>query len=284
MNILPRRSPAGRVPWKLRSWRVFLLACCLLCAACAPKTPAPDLPEADLQERMAATWRAFRAKGEHARAPAFSATASLNYAGPKNKHRVVAKLWGNADLPVRLDLQAGVGAMVGHWREGPEGFLVFIPGNNAAFRFEDALTGMAAFGLALPLDLQDLGRLLMGDWNALLPQEYDTAQPQGDANAPVRYGCFTPRGAIALTLTAQGLPVSMEIPAGDGQGPWTLELQELGAPGVPPLTPQRVRMTRTATRETAILFLKELELRQEPWPEAALTLEIPPGVVIREQP
>ena len=79
MNILPRRSPAGRVPWKLRPWRVFLLAGCLLCAACAPKTPAPDLPEADLQERMAATWRAFRAKGEHARAPAFSATAAMSF-------------------------------------------------------------------------------------------------------------------------------------------------------------------------------------------------------------
>ena len=174
--------------------------------------------------------------------------------------------------------------MVGHWREGPEGFLVFIPGNNAAFRFRDTLDGMAAFGLALPLDLQDLGRLLMGDWNTLLPQDYDTAQPQGGAAAPVRYGCFTARGPITLTLNADGLPLTMEIPAGAGEEPWTLELQELGAPGFPPLTPQRVRMTRTAARETAILFLKDLELRPAPWPQDALTLEIPPGVIIREQP
>ncbi|GAB7080302.1 hypothetical protein [Megalodesulfovibrio paquesii] len=276
--------------------RLCLLTAALLATACAPSPPPPGVqPEAGpgWQHRAESLWRTFRARiapAPGAQAPAFSATASLNYAGPKDKHRVVAKLWGNAELPIRLDLQAGVGAMVGHWREGPEGFLAFIPGNNpdaAAFHFRNTLDGMAAFGMALPLDLQDLARLLMGDWSALFPEQYDTVQPQGDPDkddAPIRFACFTAKGPIALTLAADGAPVSMELPAGDGLGPWTLELQDLGAPGYPAFTPQRVRMTRPSNKETAILFLKELELRPEPWPPAALHLDIPPGVLIREQP
>lgn len=286
---------------------LLLLLSCLLTACPAPPPPTATLPPPPHSpEEVAAppeepatqtspepvpspeelAWEAFRAKATAIQAPAFSAKVSLNYASPKEKHRVVATIFGNTSLPVRLDLQAGVGAMLGHWRQDAGTFLAFLPRNNAAYQFPDALSGMAAFGLALPLDLHGLGRMLMGDWSALIPERYETASVEEAPDGPIRYGLFTSQGSMRLTLDGspenRGVPISLELPAGDGGSPWVLAFRDMGDEGFPALTPQRVRMTREAEQEKALLFLKSLELRTTPWPAGALELEIPATVQVQE--
>ena len=258
--------------------RLKLLVAVLLClgavlAGCAPvQGPGPETRD----DAPQALWQRFRSGAEaNGTSPAFSLTSSLNYSGPQQQTRIVIHFWGNADYPLRMDLQAGIGAIFSYWREDAQGFTAYVPEEKAAYLHEDGRLGMAAFGFSFPFSLRELALFLTGRVNELLPQDYETALVLPDKG--VEFGFMEAGRRFTLVLDPDGRPREMTSP---DIPPWRLEVRAyMDEPGLE-FVPSRIRITRDP-EETILLTLKSFELRQEPWGGANLALDLPPGTELR---
>lgn len=260
---------------------LFLGLLLAVAVSCAPKkAPAP----LDEGKHPDAVWELFlnRAAGRQ-NVSGFNVDASLHYAGPKTKSRVVLRFWGNLEHPVRLDLSTSLGSTVALWREDAVEFMAYLPDKETAYLHRDGRLGMAAFGINLPFTLRGLALLLNGRFSELLPPRYTTVRKTRDGDF-----LFTlipdnsqdqekdqPR-RFSLLLSPDGVPKGMSTL---GTDPWSLEfsgsLADFGLPGLP----QKIRMQRSSG-ERAVLFIKNLEQRPTPWPQEKLDLPLPPNTKI----
>lgn len=246
----------------------------LLLSGCPKGVKAPVLKTSD----PAPVWQRFieESKAQALADPskAFSLSAGLHYAGPKNSSRVNIRFWGDLDGASRIDLQTGMGQTLGFWHEDERGFTAFVPDKNTAYLHSDAKRGIAAFGVALPFTLRELGLLLNGRWSGLFPETYLSARavPGKGFSFAVRQGDQD----YTLLLDAQGLPLGMTTGGGD---PWKLEFSDYD-PAAPRL-PKKIVMTREPG-EKAVLVIKKLEQLPAAWPERKLKLDLPPDARIED--
>ncbi|MFW5837091.1 MAG: hypothetical protein ACOCVM_03730 [Desulfovibrionaceae bacterium] len=223
-----------------------------------------------LGEDPAALWRSFRDSGQSVRpGRPVKLSASLYYFGKRRKNRTTISLWGRQGEVMRLDVRAGVGSLVSAWLERPDYFLAYFPGEKTAYASRTPLAGQAALGLPFPFTLLDLAAVAGGRLDALLPQAYDRAEETVNG---VRY--FFEDGAVSsLSLDKQG-----RLQAVQGREPWPYEL-ELG--DYPEEDDGFARKLSLRMDEaSALLRVKSLEHRVEPWPEGAVGLDLPEGTRI----
>jgi len=252
------------------------LAVCLLIflghlAACAVK----PIPVADMQpERFASVWALFQ-KTYSSSCPArdFSARGSVNYTSGERSARVLFSFWGRTLFPVRMDLQAGVGTMLAHWREDEEGFLGYHPGASEAFVSGDSRLGAATQGLTMPLRLDALAQILTGCWGQVVPREYVTASFTG---RHFEYSLGGKAGGIVLSLSADGRPSALRR---EGPGGWEVIIEEWFDESLP-LSPRRLRLTQG--QNVALVRLQRLDFTGVSWQESDLFLNLPPGTLLRE--
>lgn len=253
----------GRAPGAL------VLALCLVLAAgawgCAKRggsVPARQLWETFSQRRAGA-----------AGAAGILATASLHYAEGGKSHRVTLKLWGAPDLPLRLDMAAGIGAAVAMLREGAGGWAGYFPSEGAAYESRSALRGQRALGMDLPFTLRELAGLVTGTYAGFAPDGYAAATPLPGGGARFE---FARGGSVTgMTLDAQGRPV---VFAGRLNGkPWTMTLSRHDeGPSA-----RALRLDISMEPDTrATLRVKRLERRDEAWADEALALPLPPGTTV----
>lgn len=243
---------------------------------CGPKPLREDSPPA------AALWAAF--SDARARADGltrgFSASGSLNYAGPDKSMRVELELWGNpGDGPpggrrdrhaLRLDMSAGFGTPVALWREDARGIEGYFPGERTRYVHADPRAGAARMGLGVPLSLGDLAALVCGSYAGLVPARYDAARPAPQGGYVYEFS--GPQPVSSLTLDAAGRPVVL---AGRLHGvAWTLEA---GAFDEAAALPEPRRLALRTASATAIMRIKRLERREAPWPGDRLALAVPEG-------
>ncbi|MDR1947196.1 MAG: hypothetical protein LBQ51_08550 [Desulfovibrio sp.] len=285
-----RRLAGGGVPYGVQKNTVFLvLALALLLQACAgaqaPHLATPSEEQNASADRGAEIWQSFRERAEKG-GPMdgpFRLSAGLRYTDTKGSTRRAAiLLWGNgmsgAPLPLRLDLQVGMGMVAAKIREDGQSTLLYIPNENTAYLQQDEQRSLTSFGVPLPFSLSDLALLLTGRWGPLfLPPDGKDAVPE---HRPSAGGCrFTLRNAALpglLELSFDGTPLVWR-----GENGWTIEIPESAAGD--PMRPERLRVFH-ARGDSALISVRESERVSPPYTGEQTSLILPPGTIMKSPP
>jgi len=250
-----------------RTIAVLLLA---LAFGCAPKQP-----EAPLFDSSGPAWEAFRQSYcATPQEPGMMIKASLYYTREvpdKRSDRTRVSIWGDFDGPVRLDVSAAFGKIVAMIREDADGLLVFYPTESKAYAHADPVLGATRLGIPFPFSLEELSRVIMGDFSGIVPADYVEAKPEG--------GQFTYslKGGIAssVTLDGNGRPIIIEGEALSryvGARKWRLVLDNFTDDTTP--LPDVLTLTMD-NGEQGVLRIKSRELKMERWPEKSTGLKLP---------
>jgi outer membrane biogenesis lipoprotein LolB len=256
-----RLTPAGGLA---RAAALALAACCVL-SGCAAKTPTAT----DTQARQA--WSKFRA-GSHDPWKPFLIQASLNFSAPGKSHRVLLRLWGEPNYPLRLDFAAGMGQTFAMWREDGSGWLAYYPMSSAAYTHPDTRKGASILGMPLPFSLRELAAVLCGRFAEFTPQDYASVKVKPGG---LEYALKGDPRLASVTLDLGGKPVAI---AGKGVEPWSVEFADYQDAGGREL-PHMITLT-TPGGLKGVVRVKKYEQRGEPWPRTALELPLPERTIV----
>ena len=127
----------------------------LLLCSCAGKTLQPADPAA-AQNR----WQTFTQQSNIKAAP-FRDSLSMRFGKEGGTRRVTALIWGNGDKTLRLDVLAGVGAVVANIAQKDNHFFIYTPMQRKAYFHEGVSSPLLKVGVPLPFDLFSLEALLI---------------------------------------------------------------------------------------------------------------------------
>lgn len=105
--------------------KIFLLCAAVLLCACA-KQPPVELGT-ETQTQLESRWLKFTALSAAPATP-YRLQLSLRFGAKGDTRRVTALFWGNSERQLRLDVMAGVGAVVAKILEDGQHFLVYSRG------------------------------------------------------------------------------------------------------------------------------------------------------------
>ena len=147
-----------------------LIVLMFMASACA-RQPS-TVPPADSADR----WQAFVARSGAVKEAPYLLNASLRFGTEGDTRRVTALLWGNDSRSLRMDVMAGIGAVVAKiWESGDE-FLVYSPTENRAFFHQGSNKPLLRVGVPVPFALDELAALLNGRLVTVFGDRYsDTA-------------------------------------------------------------------------------------------------------------
>lgn len=250
------------------SLRYCLLFCCaaLLCA-CAKKPVMDMSPEA--QARIEGRWQKFIAASAAVPAAPYRLQMSLRFGAQGDTRRVTALFWGNNENQLRLDVMAGVGAVVAKILEDGQHFLVYSPRENRAYFYQGASKPLLQVGVPVPFNLGHLAQLLNGRYAGVFGREYAQASFLPDGGA--RYELEGKPGGT-LTLDARGLPVAWRE-APQGSKGWSMEIAYSDGPE--PL-PRRLTLSHSNGKR-AIVLVKEREKVPAAFTPEQMALTLPEG-------
>ncbi len=247
--------------------RLLVPVLCLLAfAACAPRTePVPAVMPVPADAALAA-WDRFEAysAARSAEAGPFRLQCSLRYSNQGEGRRVAAIIWGNGDLPLRLDVTA-MGVLAGRLRQDASELLIHAPREDKAWVHRGAQQAFLAFGLPVPLTLPDVVALLQGRYLDVFGPAAGVDPMQ--AGEGIRYRLE--HGALpgTITLSPEGLLTNwQETPGG-----WNLDVTYSGTPPLP----ESLVIDHPEGRH-AVLTVTDRE-RTAPFSAAQLALALPPG-------
>lgn len=254
------------------------------CAACAPRVELPRFEESDAS--LAAFQSRFVAPGVGA--SGVDLRASLLYSTPSRTNRTDVQIFGDYGRPLRLDVRAGFGTMVALMREDAAGLLAYYPDKKAAYAHLDPVIGAQLLGLPFPFSMRDLALVLSGRFGTLVPQDL---APAGVRVRPGGGFAYTfANGAVRLLVVdAHGRPERMEGELSrhfktqaeregalvSGPRVWILGFSGYPEDDGDPEGPARVLTLTLPKGESAVLRVKALSERAQPWPLKALSL-VPP--------
>lgn len=261
---------------------VCLAAVLAGCTTARPLPPTPAAPpEASAEQAAEATFAAFRRdySGVSGNAAGLFVNASFYFSSPKRSNRTMLEFWGNFGLPLRLDVRAGIGTSLAHFREDDSGLLAFYPDRRAAYAHNDPVQGARILELPLLFSLGEFGRAMAGSISALVPEPFATAARNPDGT--FSYG-FTGGRIESLVLGPSGRPLALTgriEPRGSRPGgPWRLEFSDFEEGGAPALA-QKITLSLPG-EEKGVLRIKTRELKLTPWPAKALDMALPDGTIV----
>ena len=147
-----------------------LIVLMFMASACA-RQPS-TVPPADSADR----WQAFVARSGAVKEAPYLLNASLRFGTEGDTRRVTALLWGNDSRSLRMDVMAGIGAVVAKiWESGDE-FLVYSPTENRAFFHQGSNKPLLRVGVPVPFALDELAALLNGRLVTVFGDRYSDSQ------------------------------------------------------------------------------------------------------------
>ncbi len=144
---------------------IALMLLFLTLTSCAPKSVV-SIP------KPSSCWAAFL---DHQKSLAllthFSIRTSINYTSGKHTHRVIMRLFGSLEYPVRMNLEAGMGQTLSTWYEGTDLWQAYFPREQRLYTAKNARKGIEALGFPSPFELKELALILQGSIASLLPEQ-----------------------------------------------------------------------------------------------------------------
>lgn len=255
--------------------------------ACAPRS-AHEVPGLAVPEQQSlAVWNAYEAytNARDAQTGPYRLSISLRYGPENDTRRVTALIWSNGGLPVRLDVSAGVGALVARIREDAKSLTAYSPNENKAVTHTGSNRVLLRFGVPVPLGLADFTALLQGRFDEVFgPQGYGQVDfvQNGNLAYPIDFlptgpGVDRPRMGGTLTLRPDGLPIRWDERRPDSQGVqqgWIMHVDYDEA--TPPL-PYKITLSHHEGQQ-AILLVKSRQTPPAPFTAGQLALTLPEGV------
>lgn len=246
--------------------QLLALALIFLLQGCAPKSWEPQ----ELEQRPAEIWQELQLKqNQKAQSRGYRVRASVHYISPQKSSRFTFSLWGNYDLPLRLDLRAGIGTSFSYWRIAQDQTLAYYPRQGQVFIYTNQKQGLAHLDLEMPFSVQEIGEILTNNWQGLLPRRYAQARTiQGQG-----WQFEFQQGHRLRSITVDP---NLRIVRVQGDNPlnWKLELknfQDIEDLGV---FAHSLDLD-LGRKEQALFRIQDLQLRQDHWPDSALELEPP---------
>lgn len=236
---------------------VIIFMAILLCA-CARQGVVTPPPESGQAEKR---WEMLAQKDQPARP--YRAQFSMRFGGEGDTRRVTGILWGNGEQNLRMDIMAGVGAVIAKIADNGDHFLLFAPRENKAYFHDGANKPLLKIGVPLPFDLGSLAALLNGHYNAVFGTEYNNASEGRDGN--IDYALEGSPGGT-LTLAPDGLPIAWS----QDNGAWKMDIAYEGE------LPRSLKLAGKNGKK-AIVLVKEREFPANPFTEGQMTLELPPS-------
>ena len=242
--------------------RALLIFAFALLAACArPVAEAPELPADEI-------WQKMQAASRERQGP-YRMQLSMRFGEEGNTRRVTAVLWGNGEADIRLDVMAGVGAMVAMISETRNDFLVYTPRDNKAYSHSGPNRPVLKIGVPVPFDLSRLAAILNGDYAAAFGQAPLSEEPL--ANGNVAYKIASELGGT-LELDRSGAPVGWSQESGG----WRLEFVNEEND---PFLPRSLRLLNS-NGQRAIILVKDREQVSRPFDAEQLRLDVPAGTPV----
>lgn len=241
--------------------KISAICLALLLFACA-KGPVGEKPDQD-SAILAQTWRSMlELPGQTG---PYRDQLSLRFGKEGDTRRVTAILWGNNEEALRLDVMAGVGAVIAKILENGSHFLVCAPRENKAYFHEGDARPLLKVGVPLPFDLSQLAGLLNGRYAAVFGKDYASAA-MGSKGAEYELA-----GKLAgeLLLDENGLPLRWRQKTGGWSLAISYEEDESGLP-------RRLELNNV-NGQRAILLVKEREKPAQAFTAEQMRLEPPPG-------
>ncbi|WP_165069821.1 outer membrane lipoprotein LolB [Desulfovibrio sp. ZJ200] len=245
--------------------KILLFCVAVLLCACAKQPPVERGPET--QTQLDSRWLKFTALSAAVPAKPYRLQLSMRFGAKGDTRRVTALFWGNSERQLRLDVMAGVGAVVAKILEDGQHFLVYSPRENKGYFYQGASQPLLQVGVPVPFDLGHLADLLNGRYAAVFGESFAAASSLKDGLA--RYELPGEPGG-SLDLNSQGLPVFWRESSGGGRG-WSMEIAY--DDGHPPL-PRRLTLIHSNGKR-AILLVKEREKPATAFTAEQMSLALP---------
>lgn len=186
---------------------------------------------------------------------------SARFGAPNDSRRMTALLWGNTTETIRLDVLAGVGAVVAKIYQDPKRFLLYTPMEKKAYFSEGSEKPRLKLGIPLPISLQNMADLLTNHPSRVFGERYAACE---EDKMGMRYALTNSLQGV-LTLDDEGRAVFWRE---RGAG-WTMRIEYKDN------FPQKLTLTN-AKNEQAILTVREHHT-VAPYGEENLTLSLPEG-------
>jgi hypothetical protein len=144
---------------------VFLFLLLAIQVSCAPKSRL-ETPEAP------SFWITFQRQQKTLKPlEDFSIKTSINYSSREHRHRMIMRLFGSLDYPIRMDLEAGIGRTISMWREDATIWQAYFPEEKKMYTAADAKFGVQSLGFPCPFDLRELSLVMQGKLSTILPEQ-----------------------------------------------------------------------------------------------------------------
>lgn len=239
----------------LKNFLCLALLFCLL-ISCAPQTKitTPATNEADVLAKYLA---------QNPPHDPYRLQLSIRLGLKGDTRRGTAIVWGRDTQTVRLDVQAGVGAIIAQIFADPNNFLIVAPMDAKAYTHTGHNKPLLKIGVPLPLTLKNLADILLGNLPDVFGRNLTAANQKGDTIP------FDLNDRLKGTIYLDGLGHVVRWDEKKGQG-WVMDI----AYGEDNL-PAKISLANNVGQK-AILVVRSRESSQD-LNLAPLQLSIPPG-------